>query len=724
MPQLENLRFEVDADGVALIHVDVAGRTMNVWTPGLGQDLRSAVAAIAARDDVKGVIVTSGKPGHFMAGGDLKEYVDVHDRGWSAAQAAEAYSHGSQVLRALETCGKPVAAAINGPALGGGLELALACHHRVLVDDAKACVGLPEVTVGLLPGAGGTQRLPRLIGVAAALPLLLSGHSLNAVDALRAGIVDQVLPARRVLDAARDWVLANPKARAPWDVKGFRVPGGSGALAPDAASNFGVGTAQVRRDSQDNLPAPLAILSAVYEGTQLPFERALAIESKYFGRLIVSAAARNLMRTMFIHRGAARKLARRPAAVSPQSVQRLAVLGAGMMGCGIAQVAADAGIDTILLDAQPEVAERGKARAVSAWEREVSAGRLDAAEVARRAARIHPTEDVQHLAGCDFVIEAVFEDRSIKAELMARAADVLSARPAHFIWASNTSTLPISGLAQHWPQPEQVIGLHFFSPVPRMDLVEVILGEKTSAATLALALDLAARLRKTPIVVNDSPGFYTSRVFCAYVDEGMAMLAEGVVPALIENAARQAGFATGPLAVTDEVSLDLQQRVVDQAVADGVPDHLQRRHAQGVIARMNALGRLGRKSGGGFYEFPAGSPKRLWGGLVELYPPSRAQPPVDEVRARLLAIQALESARCVEEGVIDSAADADLGSVLGLGFPVWTGGTLSYIETVGLPEFVRLCEELATRHGERFAPSAWLRERAQRNERFHARPAT
>jgi 3-hydroxyacyl-CoA dehydrogenase/enoyl-CoA hydratase/3-hydroxybutyryl-CoA epimerase len=329
---------------------------------------------------------------------------------------------------------------------------------------------------------------------------------------------------------------------------------------------------------------------------------------------------------------------------------------------------------------------------------------------------------LRRLADCDFVIEAVFESRSIKAELMARAADLVSARPRHFVWATNTSTLPVGGLARHWPQPEQVIGLHFFSPVPRMELVEVILGERTSSAVLARALDLASQLGKTPIVVNDSPGFYTSRIFCAYIDEGMAMLAEGVAPALIENAARQAGFATGPLAVTDEVSLDLQQRVVMQAMADGVPEHLQRRHAQQVIDRMNALGRLGRKSGGGFYDFPTDAPKRLWIGLSDLYPLARVQPAVQDLKARLLAIQALESARCMEEGVISASADADLGAVLGLGYPAWTGGTLSYIQTCGMGEFVGLCDRLAARHGKRFQPSTWLRERAQRNERFHVPP--
>lgn len=720
MQTFDNLHIEIDADGVALLSIDVQGRSLNVWTPAFCQDLEQAVEMLAASDEVCGIVVTSGKPRGFVAGGDLTDFVTIHERGLSAAQAAQEYGEGSRVLRALEICGKPVAAAINGLALGGGLELALACHYRVLTDAPGTQVGLPEVTVGLLPGGGGTQRLPRLIGVSAALPLLLSGRHLTAEEALKAGVVHKIAPTDQLLDIARKWVLANPDACAPWDVKGFQVPGGVGALAPHAATSFGLGTAQVRRDTQDTLPAPLAILSAVYEGTQLPIDKALHIENKYFGRLLVGAVARNLMRTTFVHRQAARKLVQRPAGVPAHQVQKLGVLGAGMMGSGIAQVAAAAGVDVLLFDVDLLHAEQGKARAVRAWERELAAERVTAEEVERRTARVHPSADLKQLAGCDLVIEAVFEDRGIKADLMARAAPILQHQGEPVIWASNTSTLPISGLASNWPDPTRVIGLHFFSPVPRMELVEVIMGEQTSQETLAHALDFTAQLGKTPIVVFDSPGFYTSRIFCAYIDEGMAMLAEGVAPALIENAARQAGFAVGPLAVTDEVALDLQQRVVNQALADGLDKRFQRAHAQEVIARMNQLGRLGRKTGGGFYTFPDGEPKRLWDGLTQWYPLMSEQPDVEDVKFRLLAIQALEAARCLEEGVVRTPADADLGAVLGLGYPKWTGGTLSYIDTLGLGDFVSRCEVLAEHYGERFRPSAWLRERAERGESLHA----
>lgn len=720
MQRFENLQIDVDADGIALIRISVQGRTINVWTSGFCRDLEAAVDMLASRDDVCGIIVTSGKPNGFMAGGDIKDFAEIYERGLSPARAAQEYGRGSRVLRTLETCGKPVAAAINGLALGGGLELALACHYRVLTDDSTVRVGLPEVSVGLLPGGGGTQRLPRLIGIAAALPLIVDGRQLSPEDALAAGVVHRTAPTEQLISAARAWVFANPRAQAPWDVKGFRVPGDAGALAPHAAITFGMGTARVRRDTLDNLPAPLAALSAIYEGTQLPIDRALSIENKYFGKLLVSVVARNLMRTMFIHRGAARKLAGRPKAVPRRPARKLAVLGGGMMGSGIAQVAATAGMEVVLTDIDQQSAERGKARLVAAWERESAGTRPDADEIARRAARVHPSADLRQLDGCEFVIEAVFEDRATKAVLMDRVASVLGNRPEHFVWASNTSTLPIGGLAKNWPQPSQVIGLHFFSPVPRMELVEVVVGGRTSPETLARALDLVARLGKTPIIVSDSPGFYTSRIFCAYIDEGMAMLAEGVSPALIENAARQAGFAAGPLAVTDEVSLDLQRSVIEQAIADALPERFQRRHAHAVIAHMNQLGRLGRKTGGGFYTFPPEGRKHLWPGLADAYPAAPEQPPVDDVKMRLLAIQALEAARCLEEGVVRTAADADLGAVLGLGYPKWTGGTLSYVDTFGLDDFVSLCDGLARRHGERFQPTPWLRERARRGELFHA----
>lgn len=718
-----NIHLEIDGDGVALVTLDVADRTMNVFTPAFTRELQDVVVQLTSRADIVGAVITSGKKSGFMAGADLLDFVHVHDRGLSAREAGEWVAPSANALRALERCGKPVAVAINGLALGGGFELCLACHYRVLADDHKAVVGLPEVTVGLLPAGGGTQRLPRMIGIPKALPLLLSGRHVGAAEALQLGLVDELRPAAGVVEAARRWVLAHPDWQPAWDRKGFTVPGGAGAMAPHAMESFSMGLAKIRRDSQDNYPAPAAILTAVYEGTQVPMDLGLAIERGCFGQLLAGPVARNLMRTLFINKGAARKLVRRPRDVEKQPVRRLGVLGAGMMGAGIAQVAAAAGIDVVLIDTSQAVVDAAKARVAAGYARDVKAGRCTQENADAQLARIHPSADYGSLRGCDFVVEAVFEDRDAKATAFHHAEEGLAALPDGFVMATNTSTLPVTGLAALWPQPEAFIGLHFFSPVERMPLVEVIVGQCTSPRALARALDLAAQLGKVPIVVNDSPGFYTSRIFCAYVDEGMAMLAEGVAPALIENAARQAGFATGPLAVTDEVSLDLQARVINQARADGLPGKFLRQHAQPVVDAMLARGRLGRKSGGGFHDFAPGQPKRLWDGLAQLFPSAAVQPDFTDVKHRLLYIQALESARCVEEQMVPEVADADLGAILALGYPSWTGGTLSFIDTVGPARFVAECERLADKYGERFRPSPWLRDRAAGRRAFYPAPA-
>lgn len=711
---MPTLTLSVDASSVAVITIDLPDRPVNVFTPELVRDLREAVEQVITRDDIKGAVITSAKSG-FIAGADLKALLRVCEVGISAGQAACLFEREHALFRRIETGGKPFVTALNGAALGGGFELALACHHRLLVDDPKAVVGLPEVTVGLLPAGGGTQRLPRLIGIEEALPMLLEGTLLKPPQALKLGVVDALVSSEDLLSRARQWVLAHAAPSQPWDIKGFRIPGGAGPLAPHATRTFGTNIAQIRKRTQDNYPAPMSILSAVYEGTQLPFDLALQVEAKYFGKLLAGPVARNLIRTLFVNKGLADNLARRPDAPATLTVRKVAVIGAGMMGAGITRVAAAAGIEVVLIDRSKEAAEQGKARIADALAKATQhqGAAPDVAEAL--LARIAPTDDYGHLKECQLVIEAVFEDRSIKA-------DTYGMIDAHLdedaILASNTSTLPITGLAALAHNPSRFIGIHFFSPVERMPLVEVIVGANTSDTALAHALDFIRQLRKTPIVVNDSPGFFTSRIFCSYIDEGMAMLAEGISPAIIENAARMAGMATGPLAVTDEVSLDLQQRVVDQAVGDGLPAARLRKHAQPVIARMNALGRLGRKAGAGFHEFPAGGRKHLSAALAELYPPSAHQPGIQHVIDRLLYIQALESARCVEEGVVTHAMDADIGAVLGLGFPSWTGGPLSFIETVGLAEFVSRCEQLSI-HDERFKPSPWLVERATRGVNFY-----
>ena len=712
---MQTIRLDLRQDGVAVATIDLSDRSMNVYTPTLQEDLGKVIEQVAADPAIKGLVLTSGKRGSFIAGGDLLDFVNVHGRD-NTEQVLQRAQGWNALHRRLETCGKPVACAINGLALGGGLELALACHYRVLADDPKAVVGLPEVKVGLLPGGGGTQRLPRLIGIPAALPLLLDGNPVAPVKALQLGIVHALAPVAELVESAARWVLDNPEACQPWDVKGFKVPGGTGCLAPHAVESFQAGTSRVSQATQRNYPAPIAILSCVFEGTLVPLDTGINIEAKYFTKLLTGPVARNLMRTMFLNKGEADKLARRPQDFARRVPQKVAILGAGMMGAGIAYCAAAAGIEAMLLDTSQEQAERGKAYSVALVEKAVARGNMNEETAQALLARIHPVTDYSALAGCELVVEAVFESREVKRGVTQQAAAVLAEGA---LFASNTSTLPITGLAQAWPRQDLFIGIHFFSPVARMPLVEVIRGQATSAEALARALDFVGALRKTPIVVNDSPGFFTSRVFGTFVDEGMAMLEEGIEPALIENAARMAGMPTGPLAIADEVTIELQANVQRQAKEDGLDERFQRQLSAGVVDRMMALGRIGRRGGAGFYDYPAGARKRLWPGLAEQFPPRAEQPEAEELASRILVIQALETARCVEEGVIEHPADADIGSILGIGYPSWTGGTLSYIETLGLPAFVAECDRLAALHGKRFAVSPWLRARAEAGEPFY-----
>ncbi|MEM9056298.1 MAG: 3-hydroxyacyl-CoA dehydrogenase NAD-binding domain-containing protein, partial [Pseudomonadota bacterium] len=626
----------------------------------------------------------------------------------------------TRMLRKLETGGKPFVAAINGTALGGGLELCLACHHRVVADAPKLKLGLPEVQVGLLPGAGGTQRLPRLIGVQSALELMTLGKHASPAEALKLGFVHEVVPADDLMAAARRWLDGEPDAEQPWDKKGFRIPGGGGAMHPKAAQVFMGGTAMTAAKTMHNYPAPIAILSCVYEGTIVPIDTALAIEAKYFTSLLLDPVARNMTRTLFINKGAADKLVRRPKDVERVKVTRLGMLGAGMMGAGIAYVSARAGMDVILIDSTMEAAERGKAYSEKLLQKAVSRGKMDEAKAQAILARITPTTTYEQLEGCELVVEAVFEHRDIKADVTAKAETVI---PESCIFASNTSTLPITGLATQSKRPDQFIGLHFFSPVDKMPLVEIILGEKSSDAALARCLDYVQQIRKTPIVVNDSRGFYTSRVFSTYTNEGMALLKDGVGAALIENAGKMAGMPVGPLAVHDEVTLDLGYKVHKQSQED-LGDAYKPMSAMDVVERfVTKLDRKGRRFGKGFYDYPENGRKSLWPGLADEFPPAAEQPDVEEVKTRLLYIQALETARCVEEGVVTEPADADLGSILGWGFPPWTGGTLSFIDTIGVANFVAECDRLAKAYGPRFEVPPGLRERAAEGTPFHAQPA-
>ena len=712
---MNTLDIKTDSNGIALITVDLKDRSMNVVSPEFIAEFDQAIDQVAGDENIKGAVVTSGKSS-FIAGADLLQIVDEIDPGADPKAALAKWSGLQQLYRKLETCGKPVVAAINGTALGGGLELCLACHYRVAADNPKAKLGQPEVQVGLLPGAGGTQRLPRLIGLEAALPLLLQGTHLSPEKAAELGIVDLLVQPGREVDAAKQWILDGGEAVQPWDKKGFKVPGGAGLMNPKAIQTQMFGVALLQKTTNHNYPAPIAIMSAVYEGSVLPIDTALQIESKYFAELLTDVVARNMIRTLFVSKGAADKLARRPQGIEKSKVTKLGVLGAGMMGAGVAFVSARAGIQVVLLDRSKDDAEKGKDYSRKLLQKRIDRGRMSADAAAEVLELIHTTDDYAELDGCEYVIEAVFEDRGIKADVTARTEAVIG---SDAIFGSNTSTLPITGLAEASKRPESFIGIHFFSPVDKMPLVEVIVGEKTSDTAIARTLDYIQQIRKTPIVVNDSRGFYTSRVFSTFTREGIAMLAEGVNPALIENVAKHAGMPVGPLAVTDEVTLELAYKIGKQTKADLGDDYVAT-PADDVMEKMVVeLDRRGKRFGAGFYEYSDDGSKRLWSGLAKHFSLSSEQPSPEEVKTRLLYVQAIDAARCLEEGVLTHPADADIGSVFGWGFPPYAGGTLSFIETVGLEAFVAEADRLAKNYGERFQVPDGLRAMAERGETYY-----
>jgi len=712
---MKTIDYRVDADGVAILTIDVPEKPMNVMTPEFLLDLNAVIDKIGTDADVIGAVITSGKDS-FMAGADLKGLVETFDQRTDAAEVYEWCRGLQQSLRKLETCGKPVAAAINGTALGGGLEICLACHYRIAANNPKSVLGLPEVQVGLLPGGGGTQRLPRLIGIEPALQLITQGKHVKPAEALELGIVDKLVEPGTEVDVARAWVLEDGEHEQPWDKKGFKVPGGAGLMNPAAIQTFMFGTSLLQKMTNHNYPAPIAIMSAVYEGTVLPIDTALDVETKHFVALLMDPVSRNMTRTLFINKGAADKLVRRPKGPEKRPVTKLGVLGAGMMGAGVAFVSARAGMQVVLLDTTQEQADKGKDYSRQLLQKRIEKGRMTEAKAEELLDRIEATTDFDDLSGCELIIEAVFEDRKIKADVTAKAEAVIA---EDAIFASNTSTLPITGLAEASKRPEQFIGIHFFSPVDKMPLVEVILGKRTGDVATAQALDYIQQIRKTPIVVNDSRGFYTSRVFGVFSREGINMLAEGVNPALIENVARHAGMPVGPLAVTDEVSIELSHHVMTQTKKD-LGDAYVESPADAVIEKLIELGRKGKKAGQGFYDYPEGGRKHLWAGLADLYPLAAQQPSAEEVRKRLLYAQAIETVRCMDEGVVMHPADADIGSIFGWGFPPYTGGTISFIETEGVAAFVEEADRLAEVYGARFAVPDSLRKMAGDGGTFYS----
>ena len=708
------LSFDVDGDGIALITIDVPHQSMNVITPDFFADLGEAIDRLAGDEAIKGAVICSGKSSGFMAGMDLKYLSAMLQDAVTGGATDMAALYNSvfrlnALLRKLETNGKPVAVAIEGTCMGGGLELALACHHRVLSSDPKVTIGLPEIQIGLFPGGGGSQRLPRLIGIQGALMYMLQGKNWRPAEAAAMKVVDELAEPGQTIAAAKAWIKANPGANTqPWDVKGFKVPGGSGQFNPGFIQTMMAATVMTTKTTQRNIHAPHALLSAVYEGIQLPMDKAIQVESKYFAKVVADPQAGNMVRTLFVSKQAAERGARRPAGVDKMPTKKLAMLGAGMMGAGIANVAAQAGIEVLLLDRDQASADKGRAHAEEQMKKRLGRG-MTPEKMAAALARITPVTDVAALKGCDFVIEAVFEDPAIKSEITKRVEAVLG---SDIIFGSNTSTLPITGLAQAWSKPENFIGIHFFSPVEKMPLVEIILGKQTGEAAIAKALDFVAQIRKTPIVVNDSRGFYTSRCFGTYVMEGTQMLAEGVNPALIENVGKQLGMPVGPLAVSDEVSIELGHKVT-LATKAALGDAYKASLADDVAAHMVDIGRLGRKNGKGYYDYPAdGGKKALWPGLATEYPLSINQPSAAEVRERLLYRQLVECARCFAEGVLVTPQDGDLGAIFGWGFAPYTGGPFSAMDTIGLKAVVATLDRLQAVHGERFAAPTQMREMA------------
>lgn len=708
------INYTVDQD-IAIVSWNMTTAPMNVLNDESIPQFEAALEKAYADDTVKGIIVTSDKP-EFVVGADLKMILRANNS--DPADMLKVSTELNRVFRRIETNGKPVVAAINGTALGGGYEICLACHHRIALTNPKTQLGLVEVTIGLLPGAGGTQRLPRMLGMQTALPLMLEGKKLGVQEAKAIGMIDDIAsnPAE-LLQKAKDWITANPKPVKPWDEidrktgrivgkDNFKVPGGN-VQTPVGVQTFSAGTAMMMEKTRGNYPAPLEIMACVYEGLQVNIDRALLIEARHFVKVATSKVARSLIQTMFLGMNEANKGASRPKNIPKTDVKKLGILGAGMMGAGIAYVSALAGIEVVLKDISIDNAEKGKDYSRNLLKKGVERGKVDPLKVDGILKLITPTANVADLEGCDLIIEAVFENRELKAQVTKEAEPMLAPEGLN-VFGSNTSTLPITGLAQASAQPDNFIGIHFFSPVDKMMLVELIVGQKTSDYALAVAIDYTRKIRKTPIVVNDSRGFYTSRCFGTYSAEGMELLKDGVSPTLIENAGKDIGMPVGPLAVTDEVALDLVYKIASQGVKDGAITETDTSYQ--VAKQFVELGRVGKKGKAGFYDYPADGPKTLWPGLVDIFPLADQQPNPEEVKKRLLYRQAIEAVRCFEEGVIRTKLDADLGSILAWGFPPYTGGALSFVDFVGIETFVRECDRLADTYGERFRPTEKLRQ--------------
>lgn len=722
-----NFTVETDADGIALVTWDMPEKSMNVFTAEVLQELDAIVDATVADAAVKGVVFTSGKS-TFSGGADLSMIKSMfsfyHEEKQknpdeAAQKLFDLVGKMNWLYRKVETNGKPWVSAINGTCMGGALELSLACHGRVASNAKSVKLALPEVKVGIFPGAGGTQRVPRLTDAQSALQMMTTGQSLTALRAKAMNLVHQVVEPDQLISAAKQMIKDGLKPVAPWDEKGFKAPGG-GIWTPAAAQLWPAAPAILRRESAGNYPAALAILKCVYEGLQLPFDTALKVEQRYFTEILRSKEAFAMIRSLFISMQELGKGARRPVGQPKSDLKHVGVVGAGFMGASIAYVTAVAGLDVTLIDRDDEAAAKGKATCEGLVKDSVGKGRMTQDEGAAILARITPSADYATLKTANLVIEAVFEDRDVKKAVIEQVEAVLSEGA---IFASNTSTLPISGLAKNSKRPTDFIGIHFFSPVEKMMLTEVILGKETGDKALAVALDYVAKIKKTPIVVNDTRGFFVNRCVLRYMAESYEMLIEGVPAAMIENAAKFAGMPVGPLALNDEVAIDLSYKILKATVADLGDKAVDPRQMALVKKLVEDEERFGRKNAKGFYDYPPKPAKKsLWPGLKNLYPQKKPDDvDMDVLKSRFLVTIALEAARMVEEGIVTDPREADVGSILGFGFAPYTGGALSYIDGMGVKTFVELAEKLSQNYGPRFKPTLLLLDMAAKGETFYGR---
>ena len=720
------VRYERDSDGIVTLTMDDPSASANTMNEAYATAMREAIGRLEAeKDDVTGVVLTSAKK-TFFAGGNLNTLSQA-----TPENAQELYEQSMDIkadLRRLETLGVPVVAAINGAALGGGLEIALACHRRIAAEGRYE-IGLPEVTLGLLPGGGGVVRTVRMLGIQTALTeVLLQGQRYKPEVAKEKGLVDELVPTDQLVSRARAWLLENKgnedAAKQPWDRQGYKMPGGTPSH-PSLASMLPAFPATLRKQTKGaEYPAPKAIMAAAVEGAQVDFDSAQRIEARYFTKLATGQNAKNMIQAFFFDLQAINSGSLRPKGHDTYRAQKVGVLGAGMMGAGIAYVCAKSGMEVVLKDVSLEAAERGKNYSVKINEKGISRGKLTQEKSEELLARITPTDNPEDLKGCDLVIEAVFEDPALKEKVFAEILPVVN---PDSLLCSNTSTLPITELAQGVDRPADFIGLHFFSPVDKMPLVEIIRGAETSEAAVAKAIDVVQQIRKTPIVVNDSRGFYTSRVIGTQINEGLAMLGEGVRPMSVERAALTAGYPVGPLQISDELNMELMVKIrnATKAAIERTGATYTPHPAEKVIDRMIEVGRPSKLKGAGFYEYDeSGRRQGLWAGLAEEFPPASEQPELQELRDRMLFIEAVETARCFDEGVISSTAEANIGSIFGIGFPALTGGAAQFINGyegpagTGIKAFVARAQELAAKHGDRFTPPASLVEKAEKGERF------